>query len=159
MGTFTNRHLSSDEFYTPRYAVKPLLPYLPRKKRIWECAWGTGKLAGHLSKAGLHVVGGPDVRYYAHIKFAFDLMVTNPPYSDIDSWLRHAFGIGKPFAFLLPVEALAGKYRLGLYRHFGISLLMLPRTITFQHPTGRKVSFFCAWFCWRLRLPSALVFA
>ncbi len=147
-----------DEFYTPEYAVRPLLPYLPSNQVIWECAWGTGELAGHLRAAGHHVVGCAGMDFLKELPLQWDIMVTNPPYSHKNAFLDRAYSLGKPFAFLLPVESLGGG-RVRLYRQHGIELLVPSKRINFYdaHGQANAASFPTAWFCWNL-LPSPLIF-
>ena len=59
----------SDELYTPKEAIKILVPYLKQFKVIWECAWGTGKLAEHLEAEGFKVLHKGDDFINALIKF------------------------------------------------------------------------------------------
>ena len=49
--------LWGDEYYTPEYAFRLLVPYLPKQRCVWEGCWGTGELACHMRKAGYRVVG------------------------------------------------------------------------------------------------------
>jgi len=35
---------SSDNFYTPNYAISPIVPYLNKEWKIWECCSGTGNI-------------------------------------------------------------------------------------------------------------------
>ncbi len=147
-----------DEFYTPAYAVSPLLPYLSSNQVIWECAWGTGELAKHLRAAGHNVVGGGGMDFMKEPPPHWDIIVTNPPYSHKNAFLERAYSLGKPFAFLLPVESLGGG-RVRLYRQHGIELLVPSKRINFYdaHGQANAASFPTAWFCWKL-LPSPLVF-
>jgi len=147
-----------DEFYTPAYAVSPLLPYLPSNQVIWECAWGTGELAKHLRAAGHNVVGEGGMDFMKEPPPRWDIIVTNPPYSHKNAFLERAYSLGKPFAFLLPVEALGGG-GVRLYRQHGIELLVPSKRINFYdaHGQANAASFPTAWFCWKL-LPSPLVF-
>ncbi len=45
-----------DDISTPVDALLPLLPFLPKKWRIWECAHGMGILAGHLLRFGYKLI-------------------------------------------------------------------------------------------------------
>lgn len=155
-----NRWGSSDEWDTPAYAVDILAPYLPKDKVIWEGCWGRGVLAGHLRKAGYPVVGGPKIKFYQRLPFAFDILVTNPPHSstgDMDSFIDHAYWFGKPFALLLPLDALGGIARHRLYRRYGVELILPDRRMDFVGGQGH-CCFHAAWFCWGLSLPSPLTF-
>lgn len=155
----------SDHFQTDRASVLPLLPYLPAGATIWECAWGRGQLAEVLREAGHPVIGsdlagGQDFLRWAPAE-AWDLIVTNPPFSLKDAFLARAYDLGRPFGLLLPLTALEGRERQQLYERHGVELLVLPRRPEFTTPSGRVGGgyFSCAWYTWGLRLPRQLTFA
>ena len=138
----------TDEIYTPEYALYPLLPYLNKKLVIWENAWGTGVLAKHLISMGFKVNGTNG-----------DIIITNPPYSKKEEFLRKGYESGKPFAYLLPLTALEGIKRGELYRKYGIQLIIPNRRIDFIMPNKQGNSWFqVAWFCYGLNLPKDLMF-
>ena len=149
----------SDEHYTPGYAVDILLPYLPKGQIIWEAAYGSGELATHLRAAGHQVVGNARMDFLRATPDEFDLIVTNPPYSFKDEFLERAYSLGKPFAFLLPVEALTGGKRCHLYIRHGIQVLVPSKRINFLNngQPANHSSLSTAWFCWKL-LPKELMF-
>jgi hypothetical protein len=45
------RNGSPDDFYTPDYAIAPLIPYLNKDWKIWECACGTGSINNEIVKS------------------------------------------------------------------------------------------------------------
>lgn len=134
------RTKSSDEFQTPEIAIHCLLPYLKSDWYIWECAWRDGSLARHLTNFGFKVVGGKHLDFLK-TKYAImpepTVIVTNPPYSLKDEFIRHCYEIGLPFALLLPLSALGGKRRNYLYREFGINLIIPNKRINFVTPSGK----------------------
>jgi hypothetical protein len=149
-----------DELYTPVYAVKPILPYIPKGSTIWECT-GNGSTITAVLKAHrfnikeTHIDDGIDF-LKDNSPFDYDIIVTNPPYSLKNQFLKRAFELGKPFAFLLPITTLTSKARSDLFRKYGIQVLVLDKRIDF---TGKKNNWFNAsWFCWKL-LPQDLIFA
>ena len=148
----------TDEFFTPEYALNPLLPYLRKEWIIWECAWGKGTLAKHLKEKGFNVLN-EDVDFL-DFNLNCDVLITNPPYSKKDEFLRRAFEIGKPFAFLMPLTALEGIKRGALFKKYGIQLIIPNRRINFITPSGKGSGawFQTAWFCWKLNLPQDLMF-
>jgi len=151
----------SDEMQTPKEAIKYLLPYLKKEWIIWECAWGGGSLARHLRAEGFEVIG-ENVKDFLDVnnKINFDCIVTNPPYSLKEEFLKRAYELGKPFAFLMPLTALEGKKRGELYRKYGIQLIIPNKRINFITPSGKGSGswFQTAWFCWKLNLPKDLNF-
>lgn len=91
---------------------------------------------------------------------AWDVAVTNPPYTYKRWFLERAYMLGKPFAFLLPLTTFDGKQRQALFRTYGIEVIFMPDRINFETPSGRgKRSWFStAWFTWGLDLGSQMVF-
>lgn len=44
----------NDERYTPKYAIEPLMKYLPKNKIIWECTdYGKSQITQVLSEGGI----------------------------------------------------------------------------------------------------------
>jgi len=154
-----NRSPEADECYTPLVAVRPIVPYI-KGCVVFEPTSGKSKnIVRALEQLGVRAVIDVDEGYdfltdtsgYENA----DVIVTNPPYSKKDAFLERCYAIGKPFALLLPVSALQGVRRGGMFMRYGIELLVLTRRVDF---TGKgQPHFGVAWFCWRL-LPEKLIF-
>lgn len=153
------RPKANDEFYTPPNAIAMLLPYLPKNGVIWEAAWGKGHLAAFLRGHGFKVIGREGIDFFQG-NLNCDLIVTNPPYSLKDEFLQRVYELNKPFALLLPVEALVGLKRHPLYARYGLQLLIPNRRINYisDNPDHTSANFNSAWFCWKL-LPTNIQFA
>ena len=157
-----------DECYTPEEAIYPLLPYLENFKIIWDCAFGSGRLAEHFNKFGFNVVGLDNYNFLKEDseKIAkYDVIITNPPYSQKDKFLEKAFEIGKPFAFLLPLTTLEGIKRSKMFKENHIQMIIPNRRINFENPIRTKERkkksscwFATAWFCYKFNLPKDLMF-
>ncbi len=145
-----------NEVYTPKEALFPLLPYLNKDWKIWECASGKGHIANYLREFGFDVIEGQD---FFKDNFEADVIITNPPYSNKDDFLERAYNIGKPFALLLPIESLGAKRRGLMYKKYGIQVIIPHERINFIIPSGKKSAWFpTAWFTWGLNLPKDLIF-
>jgi len=149
-----------DDLYTPPEAIYPLIPYLGRKKVIWECCNGTGNISKILTEK--HAMITTDInRGYDFFVYTpninYDIIVTNPPYSEKDKFIERCFELGKPWAMLLPLDALSGIKRGSMYRKYGsVEALILDKRIDF---TGKKAPWFnSVWLCHKL-LPEKLIFA
>lgn len=151
----------TDEIYTPKCAINILLPFIRKDWIIWECALGSGKIKEYLENEGFKVYGDKDMDFL-NIKQPYkptDLILTNPPYTIKDKFLKHAFEIGKPFAFLLPITALGGQKRIELFKKYGIQLIIPNKRINYITPNEGKSSWFhSVWFTWGLNLPKDLMF-
>ena len=153
---------TNNEVYTPEEAILILIPYLKEGQMIWDCAFGSGRLAEHFNKHGFNVAGLMDYDFLkddSHTAFNFDMIITNPPYSLKDKFLKRAFEIGKPFAFLLPTKALGEQRRGDLFRKYGIQLIVPNKRINFEIPSKKKSPWFhTSWFCYKMDLPGDLNF-
>ena len=148
----------SDEFETPKYAVDILLPYLKDFKIIWEPAKGKGLLTNHLREFGFNVIPTDD--FFNKEMLDWDCIVTNPPFSLKDEFLKRCYELGKPFALLMPLTALEGITRQEMYKKFGIQIILPNRRINFleHHQEKSSAYFVSAWFCFGLNLPKDLNF-
>ncbi len=151
--------LASDQYHTSPDAVRPLLPYLRKSATIWECAIGAGYLERLLTAEGYKVVGRSQDNFLTVRPPHYDVLVTNPPYSAKAEFVARAYGLGRPFAFLLPLDDLVQLHPF--FAHYGVQLLVPPVRFQFvridELATG-KANFNTAWFCWRL-LPRDVIFA
>lgn len=168
----------SNHFQTPDWAVDCLVPYIKNhfryrnehkvvgiENKIWECAQGAGNIVQRLEHHKFDVIGTDIMNGFDFLSPLmpppeFDVIVTNPPYSVKDEWLERCYEIGKPFALLMPITALGEQERFKMYKKHGIQVLMLPKRVDFETPSGEGSGawFYCAWFCWGL-LPDKICFA
>jgi hypothetical protein len=151
-----------DDFQTPPEALRPLLPYLEKGCRVWECAAGKGYLVEALRQQGYSVVASDKERSFLIWQPAqFDCIVTNPPYSLKNQFLERAYSFGKPFAFLLPLTTLETVKRQSLFRRHGLEIILLDKRIHFETPNamGSNSWFATAWFTHGLGIGRQLTFA
>lgn len=168
-----------DNFQTPPIALQPLLPYIKKHWRVWDCACGEGNINAELSRNGIaslrsdkygegtwkvdflsdEILYGVGCLIYMH---HFDCIVTNPPYRFKDEFLARCYEIGKPFALLMPITALEGKFRQKLYKENGIEIIFMDKRINYITPNKVAKSsahFASAWFTWGLNIGKEMTFA
>jgi len=145
-----------DNIYTPARAIDPLLKYIPVGMTIWECAdLGTSVISQAFRDRGDSVISTDVETGFDFLKqkpdFHFDTIVTNPPYSKKDKFIRRCYEYNRPFALLLPLTALEGRARGKMFGENGISLIVLNQRIDF---TGKGAPWFAVgWFCYRMHIP------
>jgi len=90
----------------------------------------------------------------------FDCIVTNPPYSLKNEFLERCYELKKPFALLLPLTALETRRRQRLFKEYGVEIVVLPKRINFETPSGRGSGswFAVGWFTNWLNIGKQLVF-
>ena len=100
----------NDEFYTPMYAVEPILKYINKKSKIW-CPFDEkdSLFVKRFMEEGheviyTHINTGED--FFTYEVPECDYIISNPPYSLKGEVLDRLFEIGKPFAMLVGVVGL-----------------------------------------------------
>lgn len=156
----------NDEFYTPAYAVKPLLKYIDSSKRIWRPFdtadsiivkefLGNGNTVKHT-----HLSTGQDFFYTDR---SCDVIVSNPPYSIKAQVFESLFERGRPFAMLVGVVGLfESQKRFNLFKNNDFEIMYLNKRVSyFKNYDDQKPSlnppFSSVWVTSKL-LPSQIVF-
>ena len=126
----------NDEFYTPVYAIEPILKYLKPNSTIW-CPFDTAdsNFVKKLVQEGHKVV-------YTHISNnedffevevpACDYIISNPPYSLKGEVLNRLFDIGKPFAMLVGVVGLfESQSRFEMFANNNFEIMYLNKRVSY----------------------------
>jgi len=143
----TANNTQSDECYTPKEAIEPILEYLDKNKTYYDCTSGVSlSIVDFLNKKGFKCLSSEEKDFlFDDIPKEVDVILTNPPYSKKDKFIERCYELGKPFALLLPVSSIQGQKRGGMFGKKGIELLVLNKRIDF---TGKGSPHFgVAWFC------------
>lgn len=142
---------ASDLYPTPPEVTVALMRFLklPRSTQIWEPACGQGDMVEALRACGM-LAYGTDIRdgqdfldrwQPRNTIAACSWIITNPPFSLADEFIRHAAEIGKPFAMLLKAQYWHAAKRAQLFREIPPSYV-LPLTwrpdFLFKERNGKK---------------------
>ena len=110
---------ASDEVYTPEYAIKPLIKYIRQFKSnptIW-CPFDLdfSNYVKLFTKEGFKVISSHidnDQNFFFYEpEEEYDIIISNPPFSQKDNVLKRLDELNKPYAMLLPVPTLQGQSR------------------------------------------------
>jgi hypothetical protein len=147
-----------DECYTPPYAVYPLVKYVPKDTIIW-CPFDTLESAfvKILSKTNIvfrsHISDGQDF-YTFTPPIHWDMIISNPPFTNKRQIFERALSFGKPFALLMSNTWLNDAAPKQIFKHKDLQLLMFEERIDF---TGtEKIPFSSSYFCWNF-LPKQII--
>ena len=138
-----------DERYTPDEAIYPILKYLDKDKIYWECTdFGGSNITKVLRQNGFKVINTSkaEIDFLEDDPLDCDVIITNPPYSIKDKFIKRCYELDKPFLLLLPITALEEKERNKLYKEKGIELIVLNKRINFIR-SKNNVWFNTSWFC------------
>ena len=170
MGSFLKISKSSatDEWYTPKCLVETIVPYLTQFQKTW-CPFDRkeSNFVKVLKEHGFEVIrshlsDGKD--FFTFEPEAYDVIVSNPPFSMRDKILTRLFSLGKPFAVVgNSVGAFDGKMRHRLFKEHGVELLVPSARTRFFSDYGRPEESQCrppfqSWFFCHKVLPEKIVF-
>lgn len=126
----------NDEFYTPLYAVKPILKYIKPNSTIW-CPFDTEQslFVKEFKKQGHNVI-------YTYLDMGIDFfncdipecdyIISNPPYSLKGEVFERLFKIGKPFAMLVGVVGLfESVYRFNMFANNDFEIMYFDKRISY----------------------------
>lgn len=127
----------NDEFYTPRYAIEPIMRYIdapPRK--IW-CPFDTEEslFVKTFREAGYtvistHIENGEN--FFEIDPPECDYIISNPPYSVKGKVLETLFDMGKPFAMLVGVVGLfESQHRFNLFKNNDFEIMYMNKRISY----------------------------
>lgn len=157
----------NDEYYTPKYAVYPIIKYIPAKSVVW-CPFDTEKsnFVSELEANGrrvinTHIENGTD--FFSADVPDCDCIVSNPPYSRKGEVIKRLFDIGKPFAMLVGVVGLfESKKRFEMFKSNEFEIMYLNKRISYLASYEDEVAkvnppFSSVYICHKM-LPKQIVF-
>ena len=121
-GNDTGKRVAMDFYPTPPEVTEALLNFLllPCSQKIWEPACGENDMVNAIRNRGYDVIGtdinmGVDF-LTAELPDGVDWIITNPPFSHAENFIRRCIEHKKPFALLLKSQYWHAKNRLELFR-------------------------------------------
>lgn len=126
----------NDEFYTPKYAIQPILKYLRRGAKIW-CPFDTENslFVKEFRKNGYeviasHIVNGED--FFNYEVTECDYIISNPPYSLKNEVFERLFELNKPFAMLVGIVGLfESQKRFDMFKHNQFEIMYFNRRVAY----------------------------
>jgi len=152
----------NDECYTPDYGVEPILEFIPKDSIVW-CPFDTeeSEFVKQISKQNKvvhsHIEEGKDFFTYEPSKW--DLIVSNPPFTNKRKYFERALSFHKPFALIMSNTWLNDAAPKQLFKDRDLELLMFDKRMKFISPDGRdnnKITFSSSYYCWSF-LPKQII--
>lgn len=157
---------NNDEFYTPDYAVYPIVKYLKPNSTVW-CPFDTeeSRYVTILKQKKFNVINthlDKGQNFFTINPPVCDYVVSNPPYSKKTEVLQRLFAIDIPFAMLLGVAGIFEAQRFDLFRCNTFEIMYFDKRISyFKSYTDREPllnpPFSSVYICHNI-LPKQIVF-
>ena len=158
--------VENDEYYTPKEVFQDIIHYLDRSKIYLDPFYGDGSNINNLKELGLNVIGADlDCFELLRQNLQYDVIITNSPFSKgiLIEFLYNLEALQKPFIVILPITKIFTKYFRTAFRSYKDIQIIIPKSrISFIDPTNpnkrSNPSFCCCYVCYKLDLPSDIIF-
>ena len=106
---FSNKYFKkNDEYYTSKNTWALIVNFIPKDFIIWECFFSeNSKSAQYLRELEFDVIS-EDVDFYDND--LGDIIISNPPFSDLKKIMIRLYEINKPFILIVPISKICCKY-------------------------------------------------
>lgn len=153
---------NNDECYTPAYGVSPILEFIPEGVTVW-CPFDTAEsefvkqIKPQNEVVHSHISEGKD--FFTYEPEHWDVIVSNPPFTNKRKYFERALAFGKPFALIMTNTWLNDSAPKQLFKDKDLQLLMFDKRMKFHSPDGRpngKITFSSSYYCWSF-LPKQII--
>ena len=153
---------NNDECSTPDYGVKPILKYIPKDATVW-CPFDTpqSEFVKQIEEQNevtySHIATGRN--FFEYEPYAWDVIVSNPPFTDKRKFFERALSFDKPFALIMTNTWLNDSAPMRLFKDKDLQLLMFDKRMKFLSPDGRdnsKITFSSSYYCYKM-LPKQII--
>ena len=153
---------NNDECYTPDYGVKPILKYIPKDSVVW-CPFDTNEsefvkqIEQQNEVIYSHINTGRN--FFEYEPYEWDVIVSNPPFTDKRKFFERALSFDKPFALIMTNTWLNDSAPMRLFKDKDLQLLMFDKRMKFLSPDGRdnnKITFSSSYYCYKM-LPKQII--
>lgn len=152
----------NDECYTPDYGVKPILKYIPQDAVVW-CPFDKpeSEFVKQISQQNRvimsHIDTGQDFYKWTPDEH-WDVIVSNPPFTNKRLIFERALELEKPFALLMSNTWLNDSAPKHLFENIDLELLMFDKRISYLQ-NGKSMgspTFSSSYYC-RDFLPKQII--
>ncbi len=153
----------NDECVTPGYAVEPVLKYIPKDAIVW-CPFddpGVSEFVKQISKTNQVIASHINLQgdFYEYEPSRWDIIISNPPFTNKRKIFERALSLGRPFALLMSNTWLNDAAPKQLFMDKDLQLLMFDKRIEYIQQDGKvnkKITFSSSYYCWNF-LPKQII--
>ncbi len=149
--------LKHDDYMTPKYAWANIIHLIPTNKIIYEAFYGDGKSGEYLTELGLNVIHKPIDFFDNETLPDYDILISNPPFSQIKNIMDRLLILDKPFIIIIPCSKINTSY-FRIWKDKNLQLIIPRKRIQFiKLIDGKKINtnscnFDCFYYCYKIGL-------
>lgn len=155
---------NNDKCYTPDYGIKPLLKYMEsfKNKIIW-CPFDSesSEFVQIFKKEGFNITysdieNGHEYDFFNYEPKNWDVIISNPPFTNKRKIFERALSFNKPFALLMTAAWLNDKAPFEVYGTKQMQLLFFKDRMRFKNQGKKRINFKSIYFCYNF-LPRDII--
>lgn len=127
----------NDEFYTPVYAIEPIIPYAKRFNKVWlpfdmvESNYVKVFRENGIPFVCTHISDGTDF-FNCEVPEGVDCIISNPPYSLKNEVFERLFKLDLPFAMLVGVVGLfESQKRFNMFKNNEFEIMYFNKRVAY----------------------------
>ena len=161
---YTNEHFKENNHYgTPKHVWQSIRHLIPTGITLFDPFFFDGQSGKDMKEVfpKNKIIHEEGIDFFDH-SVAYDMILTNPPFSKARCILKRLKQVGKPFMILLPTPRINTQYFIELFRDDDNLQLVIPsKRIHFVSNELKKKSnanFDCVWIAYKCHLPKDILF-
>lgn len=165
MASFHTKTFSKhDDYMTPKYAWQNIEHLIPKDKIIYEPFYGDGNSGQYLKELGFKKVIHEPIDFFTQTPPIWDIIITNPPFSQTKEILNKLKELDKPFIIILPSSKINTSY-MREWKDKNLQIIIPRKRIHFEKLIdGKKpdnwksnCNFDCFYYCYKMNLPKNIL--
>ena len=152
---------NNDQYETSKYIWEMLEIFVDKNHTIYEPFYCSGLSKQYLNELGYKNVIHVDEDFYDNYdKYEYDIIISNPPYSNKKKVFDTLKQINKPFIMIVPVSTITKKFFRDKFKDDDISMLIPNKRLQFSKK-GNKLSrcwFDTLFLCYKMNLKKQIIF-
>ena len=167
-GFHTKTFIKHDDYMTPKIAWENITTYIPKDKVIWEAFYGDGESGKYLTDLGYTTIHEPIDFYDDETLPTYDIIVSNPPFSQSKPIIERMKKLDKPFILIFPASKICTSYFRNYFKdekENPLQIIIPRKRIHFNKLIeGKEVNgwknacnFDCFYYCWKMNLERDII--
>ena len=157
--------INHGDYMTPKCTWENIKHLIPNDKIIWEAFYGDGESGKYLTELGFNTIHEEIDFFNNNTLPNYDIIVSNPPFSQCKAIMNRLAVLDKPFILILPSSKINTQYFRENFKNKGLQIIIPRQKIHFTKLIDSKISdnwkitcnFDCFYYCYKMNLENDIV--